>query len=396
VIRREFRQFESAWYDGGKIKLSRDRVDRLGFFSSVDVDTNDVPGAPDQVDLTLNVVEKPTGNLTLAAGYSQTDKLSITGSIRKENVFGSGNYLSLDVSTAHTNKNLSISETDPYFTDDGISRTIDLYFRTSRPYNSLGTEYAVSTPGAAIRFGLPYSEFDTVFVGFGAEQTHIGTSAGVPDSYVIFVDKFGSYANSFPMTLGWARDERDSGISPTSGRYARFNADFSLFGDVQYARLNSQVTQYIDLGNHFSLGVNAEIGYGFGLNGRPYPVFKNFYGGGLGSVRVFEQGSLGKGSVDVTGAFIGGSKKMNINNELYIPVPGAANDKSLRLFAFVDAGNVWAEDEHIALGSLRASAGLGLSWTSPVGPFKLSYGLPIKSEPNDRIQKFQFQVGTAF
>ena len=396
VIRREFRQFESAWYDGGKIKLSRDRVDRLGFFSSVDVDTNDVPGAPDQVDLTLNVVEKPTGNLTLAAGYSQTDKLSITGSVRKENVFGSGNYLSLDVSTAHTNKNLSISETDPYFTDDGISRTIDLYFRTSRPYNSLGTEYAVSTPGAAIRFGLPYSEFDTVFVGVGAEQTHIGTSAGVPDSYVIFVDKFGSYANSFPMTLGWSRDERDSGISPTSGRFARFNADFSLFGDVQYARLNSQVTQYIDLGNHFSLGINAEVGYGFGLNGKPYPVFKNFYGGGLGSVRVFEQGSLGKGSVDVTGAFIGGSKKMNINNELYIPVPGAANDKSLRLFAFVDAGNVWAEDEHIALGSLRASAGLGLSWTSPVGPFKLSYGLPIKSEPNDRIQKFQFQVGTAF
>ncbi|HEX7637099.1 MAG TPA: outer membrane protein assembly factor BamA [Burkholderiaceae bacterium] len=396
VIRREFRQFESAWYDGAKIKLSRDRVDRLGFFSSVDVDTNDVPGAPDQVDLTVNVVEKPTGNLTVAAGYSQTDKLSLTGSIKKENVFGSGNYLALDVSTAHTNKNLSISETDPYFTDDGISRTIDLYYRTSRPLNSIGNAYAVSTPGAAIRFGLPYSEYDTVFVGLGAEQTHIGSSSGVPDSYIIFVDKFGAYATSFPITIGWSRDQRDSGIAPTSGRYARVNTDFSLFGDVQYARFNGQVTQYVDLGNHFSLGVNAELGYGVGLNGKPYPVFKNFYGGGLGSVRVFEQGSLGRGSVDVTGAFIGGSKKFNVNNELYIPVPGAANDKSLRIFAFLDAGNVWADDEHIALGSLRASAGLGLSWTSPVGPFKLSYGYPIKAEPNDRIQKFQFQVGTAF
>jgi outer membrane protein insertion porin family len=396
VIRREFRQFESAWYDGSKIKLSRDRVDRLGFFSSVDIDTNDVPGAPDQVDLTVNVVEKPTGNLTVAAGYSQADKLSLTGSIKKENVFGTGNYLALDVSTAHTNRNLSISTTDPYFTDDGISRTYDIYYRTSRPINTSGEAYAVSTPGAAVRFGLPYSEFDTVFVGVGFEQTHIGTSSGVPDSYVIFVDKFGNYANAFPITAGWARDQRDSGVAPTSGRYMRANTDFSLFGDVTYARFNGQVTQYFDLGNHFSLGINGEIGYGVGLNGKPYPVFKNFYGGGLGSVRVFEQGSLGKGSVDVTGAFIGGSKKLNFNNELYIPVPGAANDKSLRLFAFYDAGNVWSEHENMALGSLRMSAGLGLSWTSPVGPFKLSWGMPIKSEPNDRIQRFQFQVGTAF
>jgi len=396
VIRREFRQFESAWYDGSKIKLSRDRVDRLGFFSSVDVDTNDVPGAPDQVDLTVNVVEKPTGSLTLAAGYSQSDKVSLTGSIKKENVFGTGNYLALDVSTAKTNKNLSISETNPYFTDDGISRTYDIYYRTSRPLNSSGSTYAVSTPGAAIRFGLPYSEFDTVFVGFGAEQTHIGSLQGVPNSYVIWVDKFGAYANSFPITAGWARDQRDSGIAPTSGRYSRVNTDFSLVGDVQYARLNAQVTQYIDLGAHFSLGINSELGYGVGLNGKPYPVFKNFYGGGLGSVRVFEQGSLGKHSVDVTGAFIGGSKKFNLNNELYIPVPGAANDKSLRLFTFLDAGDVWAEDERIDLTELRVSAGLGLSWTSPVGPFKLSYGMPLRSESNDRIQRFQFQVGTAF
>jgi outer membrane protein insertion porin family len=396
VIRREFRQFESAWYDGGKIKLSRDRVDRLGFFSSVDVDTNDVPGAPDQVDLTVNVVEKPTGNLTLAAGYSQTDKVSLTGSIKKENIFGTGNYLALDVSTAHTNKNLSVSETNPYFTDDGISRTFDVYYRTSRPLNTSGESYAVSTPGAAVRFGLPYSEFDTVFVGFGAEQTHIGTTNDVPNSYVIYVEKFGYYSNSFPITAGWARDQRDSGIAPTSGRYSRVNTDFSLLGDVQYARLNAQVTQYLDLGNHFSLGINAELGYGVGLNGKAYPVFKNFYGGGLGSVRVFEQGSLGKHSVDVTGAFIGGSKKFNLNNELYIPVPGAANDKSLRLFAFVDAGDVWAETEQMSISDLRASAGLGLSWTSPVGPFKLSYGMPIRAESNDRIQRFQFQVGTAF
>jgi outer membrane protein insertion porin family len=165
---------------------------------------------------------------------------------------------------------------------------------------------------------------------------------------------------------------------------------------VQYARFNGQATQYLDLSHHFTLGVNYEIGYGVGLNGKPYPVFKNFYGGGLGSVRVFEQGSLGKGSIDDTGAFIGGSKKMNLNTSLYIPIPGAANDKSLRVFGFFDAGNVWSEDERIDFGTLRASAGLGLSWTSPVGPFQLSWGVPVRAYPNDRIQRFQFQVGTAF
>ena len=396
VIRREFRQFESAWYDGARIKLSRDRIDRLGYFNSVDVDTVEVPGSPEQVDLTVTVVEKPTGNLSLAAGYSQTDKLSITGAIQKENIFGTGNALTLQVSTAHTNRNLVVSTTDPYFTDDGISRTVDLYYRTSRALNSSYDTYAVTTPGAAVRFGLPYSEFDTVFVGLGAEQTHIGSKDGVPNSYLRFADTFGSYANAFPVTIGWSRDQRDSAISPTSGRLSRVNIDFSVLGSVRYARANVQATQYIDLGRRFSLGLNAELGLGQGLDGKPFPVFKNFYGGGLGSVRVFEQGSLGKSSIDPTGAFVGGAKKFNANSELYIPVPGAGNDKALRLFAFADAGYVWSENEKLDFTALRSSAGIGLSWTSPVGPFKLSWGVPVRYGARDKIQRFQFQVGTAF
>ena len=394
VIRREFRQFESAWYDGAKIKLSRDRIDRLGYFTSVDVDTQEVAGSPDQVDLVVNVVERPTGSLSLAAGYSQYDKLSITGSVQKENIFGSGNALTLQVSTAHTNRNLVLSTTDPYFTDGGISRTVDLFYRTSRPINAVGESYAVTTPGAAVRFGLPYSEFDTVSVGLGVEQTHIGSDHNVPNTYVVFRSQYGAYANSFPITVGWGRDQRDSAVSPTSGRLTRASLNVSPFGDVRYAMLNVQGTQYLDLGHKFSLGLNAELGLGRGLDGRSFPVFKNFYGGGLGSVRVFENGSLGK--PDVTGAYVGGAKKFNVNSELYIPVPGAGNDKSLRVFAFADAGNIWGENEKLDFTTLRASAGLGLSWTSPVGPFKLSWGMPVRAESNDKIQRFQFQVGTAF
>jgi len=394
VIRREFRQFESSWYDGQKIKLSRDRVERLGYFKEVSVDTNEVPGSPDQVDLTVNVTERPTGNLSLGLSFSSTEKLALSASIRQDNIFGSGNYVGLDVNTSRYQRALMVSTVDPYFTLDGVSRAIDLYYRTSRPYNSLGDQYQLVTPGGAIRFGVPFSEVDTVFFGIGAERTEIKAATSLPNAYFIYRDLYGPNSNAFPLTIGWARDERDSVISPTAGRYQRVNFEYSGLGDVRYLRSNFQFQQYVPLGTKFSIGFNAELGLGKGLGNRPYPVFKNFYGGGLGSVRVFEQNSLGV--IDPTGAYIGGAKKLNINTEFYVPVPGTGNDKSLRLFAFIDAGNVWSEDEPMRAGDLRSSAGIGLSWISPVGPLKLSIGRPLRSKPTDRIQRFQFQIGTAF
>ena len=163
---------------------------------------------------------------------------------------------------------------------------------------------------------------------------------------------------------------------------------------MRYARVNAQYQQYFPLFSKFTLGLNGEVGLGYGLGGKPYPMFKNFYGGGLGSVRAFEQGSFG--GVDITGAYDGGPKRLNLNSELYIPVPGTGNDKTLRIFAFADAGNVWRDSDPLSLADLRASAGLGLSWISPVGPLKLSYGMPLRSQKGDKIQRFQFQIGTAF
>ncbi len=394
VIRREFRQFESSWYDGPKIKLSRDRVDRLGFFSEVSVDTAEIPGQPDQVDLTITVVEKPTGNLLVGAGFSQTDKLSLTASIRKENVFGTGNYLGLEVNTSKFSRTLVVNTVDPYFTVDGISRAIDLTYRTSRPFNSQGDEYQLATAGVAVRFGVPLSEYDTVYLGGGVEQTRIGTKTGVPVSYTRYIDEFGQTSSAYPFTLGWVRDERDSALVPTRGRYTRVNLEWSFLGQVTYLRSNFQVQQFVPLFNRFTLGVNAELGLGTGTNGKDYPIFKNFYGGGLGSVRVFEQSSLGQ--VDVTGAFLGGSKRFNLNNSLYVPVPGTGNDKTLRIFGFVDAGNVWLDSERVNVDDLRVSAGIGMSWISPVGPLQLSWGAPVRAFRNDRIQRFQFQIGAAF
>ena len=394
VVRREFRQLESSWYDGEKIKLSRERVDRLGYFKEVNIETNEVAGTADQVDLAVNVSEKPTGNLMLGVSFSSADKLALSASVRQDNVFGSGNYLGFEINTSRNARSLVFSTVDPYFTVDGISRAIDLYFRTSRPYNSLGDQYQISNPGGAVRFGVPFSEYDTVFFGIGLEQTNIGANTGIPNQYFDYRFRYGPRSTSVPLTIGWARDQRDSALTPSAGKYQRANLEWSVAGDVRFLRTNLQYQQYFPIWQKVTLGLNAEVGWGVGQGGRPYPVFKNFYGGGLGSVRVFEQNSLGV--IDPTGAYIGGARKLNINAELYLPVPGTGNDKSLRVFAFADAGNVWREGERINTDSLRSSAGLGLSWISPVGPLKMSWGVPLKKLPTDRIQRFQFQIGTAF
>ncbi len=396
VIRREFRQFESSWYDGEKIRLSRDRVDRLGYFKSVTVDTTEVPGTEDQVDLTVNVEERPTGNLSLGVGFSSAEKLALSASVKEDNIFGTGNYLGVEVNTSRLYRTLVLSTVNPYFTDDGISRAVDLYYRTSQPLRTqsgLASSYKLITPGADLRFGVPFSEEDTVYFGAGVERTKIeGTD--LPNSYFLYEQQYGSTSNSFPLTIGWTRDNRDSALVPNSGRYQRLNLEFGVGGDTRYTRADYQFQQYLPLSNRYTLAFNAEFGWGRGMQGKPFPIFKNFYGGGLGTVRGFAENSLGP--VDVTGAYLGGNRRFNLNTEFYFPVPGSGNDRTLRLFGFFDAGNVWGQNESAKLNSLRASAGLGLSWVSPVGPLKLSLGRAVRKFPQDRIEPFQFQIGTAF
>jgi outer membrane protein insertion porin family len=394
VIRREFRQFESSWYDGDKIKLSRDRVDRLGYFKEVNVETTDVPGAPDQVDLTVKVEEKPTGSLQVGAGFSQAEKLTLSFSIKQENAFGSGNYLGVDVNTSKYNRTLSFSSVDPYFTADGISRGFDLYYRSSKPYEDQGGNYRLDTAGTSLRFGVPFSETDTVYFGISAEQTKIIPGTNIPAAYLAYAERFGYSTYNLPLTVGWGRDSRDSAVTPTKGRYQRLGLELGAFGDAKYFRSNYQLQQYIPVTKQFTVGLNGEIGYGKGLAGRPFPVFKNFYSGGLGSVRGFEQGTLGPH--DVTGSIVGGAKKLTLNAEFLTPFPGAGNDRSLRGFVFLDAGNVWGENQKMSLSDIRASVGVGVSWTSPIGPLRIALARPIRKFAGDKIQPVQFQIGTSF
>jgi len=395
VVRREFRQFESSWYDGDKIRLSRDRVDRLGFFTDVNVETQEVTGTADQVDVTVNVAEKPTGNLQLGAGYSTADSVSLLLGIKQENVFGSGNYLGIELNTSRSNRQLVLNTIDPYFTADGISRTIDVYDRTSKPLSGQGGDYSLKTRGASIRFGVPFTETDTVYFGTGYESLTIVRGTNLPTSYADYANTFGDKSNSIPLTVGWSRDSRDSALVPTSGRYQRAYGDWGIAGDIRFVRANYQIQQYIPLNKQFTIALNGELGWGKGLKGQPYPLFKNYYSGGLGSVRGFQQGSLGpRDSSDLA---TGGPKKLTLNAELVAPFPGAGNDRTLRVYGFVDAGNVFKDNYRLnGPDGLRASTGLGISWISPVGPLRIAYAVPLRKQAGDKIERLQFQIGTSF
>ena len=394
IVRREFRQTESSWYDGEKIRLSRDRVNRLGYFKDVEVDTQEVASSQDQVDLNVNVVEKPTGMLTLGAGFSSAEKVTLSFGIQQDNVFGSGHNLGLQVSTSKFNQYYVLNTTDPYFTEDGVSRTVEFYHRSSKPYVEQGGNYRMITSGLGLRFGIPFSELDRVFVGTAAERTELVPGTNMLGVHARLCQQFGCVASNVPLTAGWARDSRDSFLNPNNGKFIRLNSELGAFGDARYAKFGGQYQQYFALTKQYTFAFNADLGIGKGLNGQTLPFYKNYYSGGLGSVRGFEQGTLGPR--DITGPVIGGAKKVTVNTEFLLPFPGAGNDRSLRLYGFYDMGNVYGEFEKIDIAQLRSAYGVGLSWVSPMGPLRFAWARPLRSFPGDRIQQLQFQIGTSF
>jgi outer membrane protein insertion porin family len=404
VIRREFRQLEASWYDGEKIRNSRNRVDRLGYFKEVTMETQEVPGTQDQVDLTVNIVEKPTGSISLGAGISSADGLGLTFGFRQDNAFGSGSSLGIEVNTSKYNRTLVFNTTNPYFTEDGVSRTINLAQRTSKPYTDIDS-YSLQTTGASIVFGVPFTETDTVFLGAGLDRTEIIPGTLLPTVYQDFANEFGLVTYSLPLTAGWSRDTRDSALVPSSGRVLRLNGEWSVAGDLRYARSTVQLQQFFAVSKKTTLALNGQVDLGVGTDGLNYPVLKNYTSGGLGSVRGFEQGSLTTAtqraavlaaSGSTTGIAPGGPKKITLNAELLSPFPGGGNDRTLRWFGFMDVGGIYGPNDPIVIDDMRASVGVGISWISPVGPLRLAFAKPVRQFDGDKIQSLAFQIGTSF
>ncbi|HKT98719.1 MAG TPA: outer membrane protein assembly factor BamA [Paraburkholderia sp.] len=399
VVRREMRQLESSWFDSSRLALSKDRINRLGYFTDVEVTTVPVEGTSDQVDVNVKVTEKPTGAITLGAGFSSTDKVVLSAGVSQDNVFGSGTSLSVNVNTAKTYRTLAVTQVDPYFTVDGIKRITDVYYRTYQPlYYSTDSSFRIITAGGDLKFGIPFSEVDTVFFGVGFEQDRLDVDQYTPQSYIDYVNEFGRVSNNVPLTIGWSRDARDSALVPSRGYFLQANAEYGTpIGATQYVKTDVQAQYYYSFARGFVLGLNFQAGYGKGLAGKPYPIFKNYYAGGIGSVRGYEPSSLGPRDA-TTGDPIGGSKMVVGNIELTFPLPGTGYDRTLRVFTFLDGGNVWGDEGNTSTGAngLRYAYGVGLAWISPIGPLKLSLGFPLTKHTGDQYQKFQFQIGTAF
>ncbi|NYT77287.1 outer membrane protein assembly factor BamA [Alcaligenaceae bacterium] len=406
VIRRELRQQEAAWYDGDAIKASRDRVDRLGYFNEVNVTTAPVAGSTDQIDINVNVKEKPTGLINLGVGYGSTDKLMLSAGISQDNIFGSGNTLSLQVNTSETNRAVVVSHTDPYWTRDGISKTTSLYYRRTTPYDNdySDGDYRVTAMGGGLNFGVPISESDRVFAGVSFENNKLSNLRDTtPQAYKNFVDQYGESTNAVIFNVGWSKDTRDSALVPTKGNYTRLSADVSTL-DLQYYMLSAQQQYYLPLGRSFTLAFNGLLDWGRSYGDKDFPVIKNVYGGGIGSVRGYEGASLG-GRDTGSNDYLGGSRRIVGNVQLYLPFPGATRDRTLRWFIFADAGRV----DNTAGGCMRGvdnyaedpcgwkyAAGLGFSWQSPLGPLQLSWGRALNAKKGDDKQAFQFQIGTGF
>jgi outer membrane protein insertion porin family len=392
VIRREMRQMEGGWYSTDKLSRSKQRVDKLGYFSDVQLETPAVQGTSDQVDVNVKVSERSTGNLTFGVGYSTAEKVIFSGGISQSNIFGTGNALALQLSTGSINKTYSLSYTNPYYTDDGVSRGFDIYKRDVDASSLSIASYSTSTLGTGVRFGVPVTEFDTVNYGLAIEQTEIGILDDTPQRYIDFVNEFGEKTDTVLATVGWARDKRDSVIYTTKGTFQKLSAEVGVPpGDLTFYRTSYQHQWYHPLTKDLTFLVNGQIGYADGYDHKPLPFYKVFYLGGVNSLRGYETATIGP--KDVNGDSLGGSRMMLANLELLFPFPGLQKDKSVRLSWFVDAGTV---GETYDFNELRYSTGLGFSWYSPVGPLKLSFGRALNPAPDDRLQRIQFTLGTVF
>ncbi len=398
VIRRELRQMEGGWYDADRVTASKQRLDRLGYFSETTIETPAVPGTADQLDVNIKVTEKPTGNLMLGAGVSSTEGLILSGSISQNNFLGSGNNVTLALNTGKINQVASISYTNPYFTVDGISQGFDIYHRNIDSTSTSVAPYKSSSNGAAVRFGFPIGEKQSLSFGVGIDQTKITSYDNSSPSTINFVNQYGDTNLTIPVTLNWVADGKDSFLFPTTGWYQKASLEVAIpGGDLTFYRASYQLQRYFALSRSFTLMLNGEVGYADGYNGDGLPFYKNFYAGGVNSVRGFKAGSLGP--QDINGNTIGGNERVIAQAELLWGIPGM--EKSLRMGWFVDAGQVWGDYQagYTKPGiddSLRYSTGLSLAWISPVGPLKISYGYPINKQDGDRTEAFQFQLGTTF
>ena len=419
VLRREMIQMEGAPASTESITQSRQRLERLGFFSQVEVNTQPVPGEPDQLDVTYNVEEQPSGSVSASVGFSQSAGVIYGVGLAQNNFLGTGNRVNIGAQRSDTFTSVNFAFTDPYWTLDGISRGYNVFYRETDYADSDISTYSTDAYGAGINFGYPVSELSRLNFGASIEDISVKTYNDTASEIRRYVDDQGEDAQSLKLTASWTRNNLNRGVMPTAGNYQRLSLETGVPGsDAEYYKLRARAQQLFPINDDetWALKFSGNLGYADTLGSNdPYPFYENFYSGGLGSVRGFTSNTLGQrttpsveGGRDRT---LGGNVQVEGSAEIIFPMPFVENQRSVQPSLFLDAGNTFLSSCYdvleadqarqqcssgVDLGDLRYSVGIGLSWLTPVGPLTFSIAEPLNDESGDDTQFFQFSLGQTF
>ncbi len=395
VVRREFRQMEGAGFSREKLKLSKERAQRTGYFDRVTVATSAVDGSNDEIDINVEVVEKPSGALMAGVGFSQSSGVAFNASIRQNNFLGTGKKVALAFETDEANEHYEISYTNPYYTVDGISRGFTLSYETT-DFDELDTaDYKTNDGIIGMNFGLPLDEFNKFKFGLALHDIDFKLGSNPSTQITNWETNEGNNYFNVEGSIGWVHDSRDSATFPKEGALQKISAEFTLPGsDLTYYKMEYKHGRYFPLGGDLVLRINGQIGYGDSYGDTSsLPFFENYFLGGPSTVRGFSTFSLGPR--DSQGEPLGGNTKILGNLELLYPAPFMP--KSMRIAAFADAGAIYDSGSDIFdSDELRYSAGLGFQWLSPVGAIKFSYAAPFNKDSQDESEEFQFTFGSSF
>ena len=448
VIRREMRVFEGGWFSQAAVDRSKIRLQRLGFFQEVKIETPKVAGSEDQIDIDVVVEERQSGNFQFGFGYSALSKFVVNTSLQQENFLGRGNRVGVAVTNNAYSQRFDFSYFNPYWTDDGVSRGFNLSF-TESDFGEITTQAPFFSGRVELSnvYSIPITETDRINLQIGIDQNKIrpirqegfdtlgqfGYSDSSPTSFFNYVrendgsvggcptlaqaqasivDNFRNpnfYAfckanyQAFRAQIGWSRDTRNRFFIPTDGYYARIGAELTLPGsDLRYYKASGQYQRFVPLPKSFVFVSNSEFGYGDGYGSTTgLPFFENFYNGGVRSVRGYEDNSLGPialyealpGEPPIEQSFntaIGGALSVNQTFELLFPTPFAKDKESVRIAAFLDAGQVFEGFDEFSADKIRYSAGISVQWQSPIAPIIINWAYPLNDRPGDRVERLQF------
>ncbi len=393
VIRREMRQYEGSRYSNKEVERSQTRIRKLGYFEDVQVNTQPVAGTTDQVDLNYNVTEKSTGSMMLGMGYSGTQGMVLSTSLKQDNFMGSGKRVDFEFNNSDSETAYGFGYMDPYYTEDGVSLGAGLHYRERDNTDEVST-YSYTQTSANIDLGLPTSEYERLYVGFEPQHMTDATCGTVASAgCTTLLNAEGNSFSVLELNSSWSRDSRNRATFPDEGGYQRFYAEAGTPGGIEYYKIGYRHDQFFALTEDYTLLLKGELGVGDGYGAQnELPFFTRFYAGGESSVRGFAGNSIGPQENSLA---TGGDLKGVANAEIILPIPFLEDVKSTRVSGFVDMGTV-ANDTSGLSDYLNASVGLSAKWISPVGPLSFSWAKPLKKQDDAELEAFQFRLGQMF